>query len=311
MNECTVSVYDNADQAHQAIDILRRGGFPTSQVSVLTRRLKERSDVVALESGGDDSIRDAAYGAGLGTLVGALGGAELSMVMAMGGLFFLVGPLALGVTGTIVGALVGSMAGWGVHAKRIKHYEQSVEAGKVVVVATGNPLELLQADRILKETGPREHHLYAQTSSESPEVNVGEKLPKPTTSGGNRPPTAEPPSESHTARACLAAAAAILDEDQRPIKDRLWIAYASQLSQVDKQDLPESIRDEFWQLRYALSDADMPYGDGQRAKQKIAALTDEEAASAAESIRSMQAEITSARPASRGSPAQSLPSSAS
>jgi hypothetical protein len=52
-------------------------------------------------------------------------------------------------------------------------------------------------------------------------------------------------------------------------------------------DLPAELVDEFQRLRYALSDADMPYGYGQRAAKKLAEMSDDEASELARTIFSM------------------------
>ena len=72
--------------------------------------------------------------------------------------------------GAATGAFLGGLAGWGVHEERVRYYEKLVTEGKVLVIAHGQPLELVQAERILKETDPVELHVYAKTSSEAPEI---------------------------------------------------------------------------------------------------------------------------------------------
>jgi hypothetical protein len=68
----------------------------------------------------------------------------------------------------------------------------------------------------------------------------------------------------------------------------LLIAYASQLSLIRPYaDLPAELSDEFQRLRYALSDAEMPYGYGQRAANKLAEMSDEEASELARTIFSI------------------------
>jgi hypothetical protein len=80
-------------------------------------------------------------------------------------------------------------------------------------------------------------------------------------------------------------AAGILAEEKDRIKDRLLIAYASQLSLIDaNEDLPHDLIDDFCTLRNALSDAEMAYGSGERAAEKIRAMDEEEASSWASKI---------------------------
>jgi len=73
------------------------------------------------------------------------------------------------------------------------------------------------------------------------------------------------------------AVGALADEKGR-IKERLLVAYASQLSSVRPQeDMPEALADEFRAIRYSLSDEGMPYGYGQHAAKKLDDMTEDEA----------------------------------
>jgi hypothetical protein len=82
----------------------------------------------------------------------------------------------------------------------------------------------------------------------------------------------------------LQKAVEILADEKGRIKDRLLIAYASQLSNLDPTALPRLILDEFQGLKFALSDADMPYGYGERAAKKIHDMTEDEAAKQAQAL---------------------------
>jgi hypothetical protein len=171
-DECVAAVYDSLEKAEQAVHILRRADFPAEQISLAVSRLEENPKLVEELEMGDDSPRDAAIGAGLGGLLGVLGG--ISMVFAFGlGAVFLLGPIGVGLLGSAVGAFLGAMSGWGVHEKQIRHYEQCVKEGKVVVIAHGSPVELDHASRILKETDVAELHVHARNSSDSGEVSGG------------------------------------------------------------------------------------------------------------------------------------------
>lgn len=169
-DECVVAVFSDMRQSELALRILNRGGFPIDQVSVVSKGLQNQpAEIDEIKMGGDDSVRDAAVGAGLGGIGGALIGTAMSAVFGLGTVFFF-GPLGLAMMGVVVGGFLGSMRGWGVHEERIDHYEELVKQGKLLVIANGNPLQVIQAERMLKEADPLEVHAYAKTSSESPEV---------------------------------------------------------------------------------------------------------------------------------------------
>ncbi len=93
------------------------------------------------------------------------------------------------------------------------------------------------------------------------------------------------------------AAVRTLVEEPDRINDRLLIAYASQLALIDaKDDLPQEIYGDFLALRNALSDAKMPYGEGERAATKTQALAETEASKLAGDILSMFLRLAQIKP---------------
>lgn len=173
---CVVAVYEDMEQAQEAVYILSRGGFPLTQVSLVTKGRAASAEVRNDIQMGDDSPQDAAIGAGLGAIAGVLTGIAVAVVSGAT-VIFLAGPIGIGLAGAVVGAFLGGMGGWGVHQERVAHYESLVKQGQTLVVAHGDPLQVVQADRMLQETAPREIHIYTKTGSESPEVNPQENIP--------------------------------------------------------------------------------------------------------------------------------------
>jgi hypothetical protein len=89
-------------------------------------------------------------------------------------------------------------------------------------------------------------------------------------------------------REAFRKAVEILVDEDALIKDRLLTAYASQLCLIQPTDpLPDEVADEFRQFRYALSDASMPYGYGQRAAKKLRDMSSQEASELARVIFTM------------------------
>ncbi len=168
--ECVVGVYDSLAHAEEAVRILHRADFPGRQISLVASHMPTKPELAAELKMGDDSVRDAAIGAGLGGVVGILAGIGAMVVAGAGIVVFLAGPIGVGALGTVVGAFLGGMSGWGVHHEHIQHYEELVKQGKVLVIANGNPLDLVHAERVLKETNVVEVNLHSRTSSEAAEV---------------------------------------------------------------------------------------------------------------------------------------------
>lgn len=80
----------------------------------------------------------------------------------------------------------------------------------------------------------------------------------------------------------------ILADERGEIKERLLMAYAAQLSRLNPSaDLPPELLPGFYQFRNAISDADVPYGYGDRAAKRIREMSDEQASELARSIFEM------------------------
>ncbi len=82
-------------------------GFPQQNISLVTASLKNETAAVkkALELG-DESEKDAVIGAGIGGVVGLLGGATVVTMAGMG--VVIAGPLGA-MTGVVVGGLIGAI----------------------------------------------------------------------------------------------------------------------------------------------------------------------------------------------------------
>jgi outer membrane lipoprotein SlyB len=173
--ECVVAVYKNTLDAKAAIDKLIASGFPQSNVSLVTASLKNEPAAVkrALELG-DDAEKDAAIGAGIGGVIGLLGGATVVSMAGAG--VVIAGPLGA-LTGVVVGGLIGAIRGWSVHTDHIPKYEEKIKSGQVLVIAHGSdPRKVAAAEKTLHATRPTEIHLYASTDdADDPRVD---DLPK-------------------------------------------------------------------------------------------------------------------------------------
>jgi outer membrane lipoprotein SlyB len=173
--QCVVAVYKDTVQAKAAIDKLIASGFPQANISLVTATLQNEPAVVkrALELG-DNAEKDAAIGAGIGGVIGLLGGATVVSMAGAG--VVIAGPLGA-LTGVVVGGLIGAIRGWSVHTDHIPKYEQKVKSGQVLVIAHGSdPQKVAAAEKTLLITKPAEVHLYAATDdADDPRVD---DLPK-------------------------------------------------------------------------------------------------------------------------------------
>jgi hypothetical protein len=166
--ESVVAVYSSFDDATRGIQALDDSGFPHRQVSLVSHQNEEQVPRNETKPG-DESEHQAVKGAAFGGLLGMLAGAPLLAIPGVGPLL-LAGPIATGMTGALVGGFLGSMSGWGVHADHVAEYQRKVEKGKVLVIASGNPRQIADAERILRETHPVELHLHAEDSADAEEI---------------------------------------------------------------------------------------------------------------------------------------------
>jgi hypothetical protein len=160
-DSCVVGVYNSLQEAQVAAHILHRADFPRGQMMLIGSNTEHPPRMIEDLSMDDDSIHDAALGAGVGGILGVLAGvsaAELSGIAIL----FVAGSVAGGLAGALLGAFVGSLVGWGVHSWHITHYEKYLKSGKALVIAEGDPLEVAHADRILQETDAVELHVHAR-----------------------------------------------------------------------------------------------------------------------------------------------------
>lgn len=163
--ECVVAIYDSFAKAKDAIQLLDQSDFPSEQVSFVTHSVEDEVPQEDSLEYGDKTERNAARGAGVGGLLGVLLGAPL--LTASGVTVLIAGPIALGLTGVVVGGLLGAMSGWGVHADHVSQYEDKVREGALLVIANGDPQEVAEAQKVLQQTEADEVHLHAETSADT------------------------------------------------------------------------------------------------------------------------------------------------
>jgi hypothetical protein len=120
--QCVVGVYDSLPSAEAALRELDRAGFRPDNVSLIRSTPREDDQAAKAVQHGDLAPKSAAIGAGAGGLLGLLVGASLLTIPGVGPIF-VAGALAMGLTGAVVGSVLGCMAGWGVPEDHIRQYE--------------------------------------------------------------------------------------------------------------------------------------------------------------------------------------------
>jgi hypothetical protein len=166
-----VAVYPHMDRAEEAVQALQKGGFPVNQVSIIAKDLGTEKKVHGFVTSCDVAKSAAGTGAWLGGIFGLLVGAAFLWVPGVGPLVVagsLTSALLAGVEGAVAGAAVSGVLGWlsalGISKQHILKYEESVKAGKYLVIAHGTAEEVTKAKQILGETRPAELNAHAQAA---------------------------------------------------------------------------------------------------------------------------------------------------
>jgi hypothetical protein len=165
-----VGVFPNAAEARDALDELRRLGFPDNQLGMLTREQ------------GSHWAEGAAIGAVAGGAVGAAGlaGAAAAglMIPGLGPVFgagLLLAALTGGGAGVVAGGIVGALVGLEIPEEHARFYESEVEAGRTLVtVEAGDRHD--EAWTILKRFGAYNVHDRGPVTPVSDQV-IPEVLP--------------------------------------------------------------------------------------------------------------------------------------
>jgi hypothetical protein len=158
-----IGVYANIDQADEAVQKLGQGGFPIQHVSVIAQNLGSERKVHGFVTSCDVAKSSARTGAWVGGIFGALVGAAFIWVPGVGPMI-VAGSLAAALLGGVQGAVAGAagvgVLGWlaslGISKQHIVKYEESIRAGKVLLIAHGTPEEIGKAQTILTDTAPSE-----------------------------------------------------------------------------------------------------------------------------------------------------------
>ena len=158
-DQSVVGVYRTMDDAEAAVRKLGSSGFPINKVSIIAKDLGSEKTVHGFVTSCDVAKSAASTGAWLGGIFGLLVGAAFLWVPGFGPLL-VAGPLAAslvgGVEGAVGGAAVAGVLAWlsalGISKQHILKYEESVKAGKFLVVAHGTADDVKKAKDIMQGT---------------------------------------------------------------------------------------------------------------------------------------------------------------
>src|SRR3954452_2098375 len=165
--DTVVAVFDDRDDAQDAINALRDAGFMADDISILAR---DRDTAGRLA---EDTGADVATGAATGALAGGLLGGVAGWLVGSGALaipgvgpIIAAGPLAAALGGAALGAagggIIGALTGIGVPEDEARYYNDEFSRGGIVVTVQARG-RYTEAHDILHQYGGRDAE-HATTS---------------------------------------------------------------------------------------------------------------------------------------------------
>jgi heat induced stress protein YflT len=163
-----VAVFDERDDAEDAINALKDAGFRGEEIGLVARD-REQADAMA-ESTGTKAGEGAVTGAVAGGVLGGLGGFLVgvgSLAIPVVGPVIAAGAFATALAGAAVGAGVGALAGaligMGIPENEASWYEERVKGG-AWLVSVNAPGRYDEARRILHENGGEDYERGTATT---------------------------------------------------------------------------------------------------------------------------------------------------
>lgn len=166
-NSNCVAVFDQHDDAEEAVRKLQSSGFDMKRLSIIGRDYHTEEHPVGFYNSGDQVKYWGRRGAFWGSIFGILLAPAFFWIPGIGPILTggLIGSAIMGtLEGAAVGAAVGGasgalsagLVGLGIPKNSVVQYEASVKANKYLLIANGTAEQVERARSILAETGPSE-----------------------------------------------------------------------------------------------------------------------------------------------------------
>lgn len=153
MPKTVLALYDDLEQAHDAVRALDREGFERDRVSMVIRDADEKYAEYGEEPAEVEEVVDGmAAGALLGGLTGLVVGLFTLVIPGVGPVLA-AGPLATALAGAgagvVVGTLVGGLVDMGIEEETARYYAEGIRRGGVLVAVTTTDVRADEAAAIL------------------------------------------------------------------------------------------------------------------------------------------------------------------
>ncbi|OWR29918.1 hypothetical protein CDO73_12620 [Saccharibacillus sp. O23] len=155
MAQRVVGVFLTEREAAEVVEDLKKHGFDTENLSVITRN-REEADAI-IDPVHTKAPEGAAGGAAAGGLLGGVGGLLVGLgALAIPGIgpLLAAGPIAAALAGIAVGAtgggLVGGLIGLGISEDDAKLYDEHVGSGRVLVIVDAEEPRRGEAEELFR-----------------------------------------------------------------------------------------------------------------------------------------------------------------
>lgn len=163
--EQQVAIYNSHKQALEAIKELKQQDFPLDHVSVIGKAGVIDDEHLHLDDTLDETDKStnvpAYVGIGAGTVLGLLTGIGLFAIPGLGVIYgagALAGAFAGAEVGTIGGGFVSLLAKYFTKDDHIENIKDHIEAGKFVLVVSGDAEDISRAKEILHSHNVHTHY---------------------------------------------------------------------------------------------------------------------------------------------------------
>ena len=164
-----VAIFETHHQAEDGVRELQQSGFNMKKLSIVGKDFHTNEHVVGYYNTGDRMKYWGTMGAFWGGLWGMLFGSAFFFVPGLGPLV-VAGPLVSWIVGTLEGAammgglsvLGAALVSIGIPTDSVLQYEESVRAGKFLLILHGNPQEVERAKDRLDNTQATETAVHAE-----------------------------------------------------------------------------------------------------------------------------------------------------
>lgn len=160
-------MFRDRDSAERAYNALPGRGYSERDINLaMSDETRRRHFADGETELGNKAAEGAGVGGAIGATIGAIGAAiaAVGTSLVIPGLgIVLAGPAAAAIAGAgaggVTGGLIGALVGWGIPEERVKHYEEGIKQGAIVMGVTPRSDE--DAEYIEREwRNNRGEHVY-------------------------------------------------------------------------------------------------------------------------------------------------------